>query len=128
MDSAHHNKRSLFVILGTARSGTSVLARTLKTLGINLGNKLIPPGKGNPTGFWEDTDIVYQVNQHLLDQFQFPWDSIRLLDPNRLTNESCNPIKKVATHILQQRLQEKERFIKRKERSSCLFFTINLSM
>ncbi|MBV8802034.1 MAG: sulfotransferase [Gammaproteobacteria bacterium] len=106
MDATHHNKKSVFVILGAARSGTSVLARTLKTLGIHLGDKLLPPGKGNPTGFWEDTDIVYQVNQQLLDQLQFPWDSLKLLDPIYYANESCKVIEDVASQILKNRVQE----------------------
>jgi hypothetical protein len=98
-------KSHLFVILGVARSGTSVIARTLKTLGVNLGNKLTPPGKWNPTGFWEDNDIVYQVNQRLLDQFEFRWDSVKLFEPIYQTAESCKPIRNMATRILAHRFQ-----------------------
>ena len=46
-------------ILGTARSGTSVIARGLSALGIDLRDKLIPASKVNPTGFFEDLDIVF---------------------------------------------------------------------
>ena len=47
----------LFVILGMHRSGTSVVSRGLKVLGVDLGNRLIVPDKFNPKGYWEDLDI-----------------------------------------------------------------------
>jgi hypothetical protein len=97
---------NLFVILGVARSGTSVVTRTLKTLGIDLGNKLIPPGEGNPTGFWEDNDIVYKINQCLLDHFQFRWDSVKLFEQENLCSEFCKPIQEMAKDILQKRIKQ----------------------
>src|SRR5688572_10525788 len=86
-----HPRKNIFVILGVARSGTSVITRALKALGVDLGKKLTQPGKWNPTGFWEDNDIVYQINQKLLNQLQFRWDSVKLVDNNDLTNEPTQP-------------------------------------
>jgi len=57
-----HTEKNIYVILGFSRCGTSVIARSLKTLSIDLGNKLIPPrNKWNPTGFFEDKEIVHDM-------------------------------------------------------------------
>jgi hypothetical protein len=98
------SKKNIFVILGVARSGTSVLARALKALGIELGNKLTQPGKWNPTGFWEDNDIVYKINQHLFNQLHFRWDSIKLFE-NHNDQEKMKTMQDSAAHIIQERFQ-----------------------
>jgi hypothetical protein len=52
-----HNHR-LIVVLGMHRIGTSVITRGLQVLGVELGNRLMPPFEGNNAkGFWEDVDI-----------------------------------------------------------------------
>jgi SAM-dependent methyltransferase len=45
------------VITGMHRSGTSLVASLLKQAGINMGERLVPPGRGNPRGFFEDADF-----------------------------------------------------------------------
>lgn len=47
----------LIVVLGMHRSGTSAITRGLQVLGIELGDRLLPPMEDNLTGFWEDVDI-----------------------------------------------------------------------
>lgn len=48
----------LVVVLGMHRSGTSVITRALATMGVRLGDRLLPPMDGvNAKGFWEDEDI-----------------------------------------------------------------------
>jgi hypothetical protein len=57
------NNKNIFLVLGMARSGTSAITRGLNALGIDLGNKLTPANeKWNPKGFWEDNEVVYQIN------------------------------------------------------------------
>jgi hypothetical protein len=50
--------KKIIVVLGMHRSGTSALTRGLSTLGVGLGDTLHPAGSDNPTGFWEDRDII----------------------------------------------------------------------
>jgi glycosyltransferase involved in cell wall biosynthesis len=39
------------------RSGTSLLAAFLSSIGVRMGEKLLPPDAGNPRGYFEDTDF-----------------------------------------------------------------------
>ena len=51
----------LIVVLGMHRSGTSVITRALKVLGVDLGDQLLSADDGddgdNVTGYWEDVDF-----------------------------------------------------------------------
>ncbi|HET7616681.1 MAG TPA: hypothetical protein VFK27_06925, partial [Bacillales bacterium] len=46
------------VVLGSGRSGTSVLARAINIAGVNLGSTFIKPNPTNPKGFFENGRIV----------------------------------------------------------------------
>jgi len=46
------------VVLGAGRSGTSALTRGLTALGVDLGDKQRAAGGKNPTGFFEDRDVL----------------------------------------------------------------------
>ena len=56
------------------RSGTSVVTRCLELFGYSLGESLMEPGEDNPTGFFEDLDVVYLNDQLLLDNGS-SWDA-----------------------------------------------------
>jgi hypothetical protein len=96
-------RKKIFVILGTARSGTSVISRALKALGIDLGTHLTPANGWNPKGFWEDNDIVYQVNEKVLKNLGYSWDSIRLVDENLQLSSGLDDLKLLAIELLKQR-------------------------
>lgn len=50
--------QNLVVVLGMHRSGTSAITRSLTTMGLSLGDHLMPALPGNnDKGFWEDLDI-----------------------------------------------------------------------
>jgi hypothetical protein len=53
------------LILGSGRSGTSLLAGLLSGAGYYMGNHLIPPDEANPRGYFED-DEVNAINEALL--------------------------------------------------------------
>lgn len=57
--------KKIIVVLGMHRSGTSALTRGLSTLGVGLGDTLHPAGSDNPTGFWEDRDVIAFNNKLL---------------------------------------------------------------
>jgi glycosyltransferase involved in cell wall biosynthesis len=46
------------VVTGMHRSGTSLLASWLSALSFDLGQRLLPPDKGNPRGYFEDIDFL----------------------------------------------------------------------
>jgi hypothetical protein len=49
--------RAVFVV-GAGRSGTSAITRGLVALGVELGDNLKAPTAKNPTGFFEDVDLL----------------------------------------------------------------------
>ena len=66
-------KKKMVVVLGMHRSGTSVLTRGLQVLGVNLGDRLMPPREGeNDKGFWEDLDLI-TLNMEILDTLDSDW-------------------------------------------------------
>ena len=50
--------RPVIVVLGSGRSGTSLLMQVLAALGMTLSERLIGPGQANPRGHFEDAPIV----------------------------------------------------------------------
>ena len=73
--------QQLIVVLGMHRSGTSVIARGLQVVGVNLGDRLMPAVVDiNEKGFWEDLDIVH-FNDTLLESCGRIWDSLDALQP-----------------------------------------------
>jgi hypothetical protein len=96
-------QKNIFAILGTARTGTSVIARALKALGVDLGTRLTPANGWNPKGFWEDNDIVYQVNEKVLQHLGYAWDSVRVVDKPLQLSSSLDEIKLFAVDLLKKR-------------------------
>ena len=66
-------KKQAIVVLGMHRSGTSLLAKALEIFGYKFPENLMQPNKDNPSGFWEDIDIV-ELNESLLSSNQVSWD------------------------------------------------------
>ena len=80
----------IVVVLGMHRSGTSTVARALQSVGVSLGDRLMPAAPGNnDKGFFEDLDIV-NFNERLLSAVGHAWHSISLLkgsDVDRLCEQ-----------------------------------------
>jgi hypothetical protein len=60
-------------ILGMHRGGTSALARLINLAGVDFGNDLVSPRRGNPTGFWEHRKIV-EIHEQLLNALGSSFD------------------------------------------------------
>ena len=73
------NKRCALV-LGSHRSGTSVLSRALVAVGVFLGEDLYGPRSDNPKGFFED-QITNQLDDRFLNRIERQWNSLLLPDP-----------------------------------------------
>lgn len=69
----------VILVLGCHRSGTSLVARSLKCLGAELGPRAQWSGPDNVTGFWEDQDVL-RINQTLMAYTGSTWDSSKPLD------------------------------------------------
>jgi hypothetical protein len=54
--------RAVFVV-GAGRSGTSAVTRGLAALGVDLGSRLKAPSAKNPTGFFEDQDLLERAKR-----------------------------------------------------------------
>lgn len=76
---ARKGPRRVFVVAGMHRAGTSVVARGLQALGIDLGDRLMSADvRMNARGFFEDLDVV-GIDDGLLEMLSADWKSIALL-------------------------------------------------
>jgi hypothetical protein len=76
--------KELIVVLGMHRSGTSAITKSLEAIGVKFGDHLLPAIAGvNDKGFWEDFDI-YHFNEKLLALVNQSWDSLELLDKEKI--------------------------------------------
>lgn len=76
--------KTVLVVVGMHRSGTSALTRILNLLGAQLPDNLMAAhSKFNPTGFWESKDVV-SINDRLLESADSRWDEIYDLDISAL--------------------------------------------
>lgn len=68
---------NLLLVLGMHRAGTSAAARATAALGFALGTDLLPPSPDNPSGYWEDREMV-AINEALLASAGARWDTLTL--------------------------------------------------
>jgi hypothetical protein len=92
------------VVLGMHRSGTSLVARAVGTLGVPLGDNLWGPREeDNPTGFWEDRDVV-ELDKQLLERAGVDWNSLVLPEAGSWTGASFQDLRERALAIVRERL------------------------
>ncbi|HID44873.1 MAG TPA: hypothetical protein EYP34_03850, partial [Chromatiaceae bacterium] len=71
--------RTLILVLGMHRSGTSVLTRVLNLLGADVGENLLQAQPDiNARGFWEHEDLI-AINEALLSVLERNWYDFRPL-------------------------------------------------
>jgi len=90
------------IVLGMHRAGTSVIARAVQALGVDLGDRLIPAGPDNPTGFWEDQDIL-SINERLLAVLGMHWYSVRPVPEALLDSAMFEPLRQEAEELIRSR-------------------------
>lgn len=96
--------KNIFVVLGVARGGTSAVARALQALGIDLGTQLVDTDtKWNAKGFFEDSDVVYNINGKAFRQLNFAPYSIEMIEAEKQTSLALRNVKQAALDLLQQR-------------------------
>ena len=105
MDVTNLTSKKVFVVLGMSRNGTSAIARSLRVLGIDLGDKLLPADSRNLKGFYEDADVLYKINRGVASTLGNPWMSERMLNKKQIMeNNLLANYKHDAIKLLQQRL------------------------
>ncbi|MET3698890.1 hypothetical protein SAMN05877753_110126 [Bacillus oleivorans] len=108
-------------VLGMHRSGTSAITRALNIMGINLGesDKLMEPGYDNPTGYWENTEIV-DIHDSILELFSRTWDSPEPLPDNWWHCDEIIPLRDRLSEIVQTNLSNNELWMWKDPRTSLL--------
>lgn len=98
-------KKTIVVVLGMHRSGTSALTRGLSVLGVELGDSLLPAQADNSKGFWEDQDIN-ELNIELMAALGTSWDSLAPLTAKQCLSEAALAFLPKAKVLLQEKMVE----------------------
>jgi O-antigen biosynthesis protein len=101
--------RKLIVVLGMHRSGTSVITRSLKVMGVELGENFLPPQSDNVTGFWEDTDIN-ALNIEMLNVLHSDWHFLTPIQQADVEILRRNGYIQRALEMLQDKMSDAEVF------------------
>lgn len=102
--------RRVVVVAGMHRGGTSVVARGLLALGIDLGDRLMAADQcANARGFFEDNDIV-KLDDALLDAFGADWKNLALLDDVDWHGPASSAARIEARQLLEARLARTGQF------------------
>lgn len=98
-------KKNIYVVLGMARSGTSVIARGLNALGIDLGSHLtLARQDWNAKGFFEDDDVVHKINRRLMRALGYPWQSTDRLSEDEMAQSAVQEVQNAAVTLLSKRM------------------------
>src|SRR3990167_4045453 len=98
--------KQIFVVLGAARSGTSVIARALVALGVDFGKHLLPPkAEWNAKGFFEDKEIVYRVNRNIFSVLEENWLGWQMGQLSPQKNRLLAQLQQFAKKLIQERMQ-----------------------
>jgi len=103
--------KSIIVVLGMHRSGTSAITRGLMVLGVELGNHLIPPAPNNETGFFEDVE-VNAINVELYESLGHGqnWHTLAFVPRDELLHKKNALLRLRAIELLRSRLQTTDCF------------------
>jgi hypothetical protein len=95
-------RQCAIVIVGVGRSGTSAIARGVQALGVELGDRLRPAGGKNPTGFFEDQDLL-AINKRIKRILRIRGDSIRLIEPREWDAPALRALQQEAVDTIRRR-------------------------
>ncbi|HET8700577.1 MAG TPA: hypothetical protein VFL97_02795 [Nitrococcus sp.] len=90
------------VVLGAGRSGTSAITRGVQALGVNLGNRLRRGRGKNPTGFFEDRDLL-AINKRLKRELGITGESVRLIPPSQWDTPNVRRLRQNAVRTIERR-------------------------
>jgi hypothetical protein len=93
------------VVAGMHRSGTSLITKSLESLGVSLGNNLMPCAEQNIKGFWEDLEVV-NINDRILKLADMDWASINRFPTELIDSPKGILLQKEAKKIVSERITE----------------------
>ncbi|MCO6441862.1 MAG: hypothetical protein J5I81_12450 [Nitrococcus mobilis] len=96
------SRNRAIVVLGAGRSGTSALTRGVQALGVDLGNRLRRGRGKNPTGFFEDRDLL-ALNKRLKRALGITGESVRLIPPSQWDNPKVQLLRRRAVQTIERR-------------------------
>lgn len=114
------NAKKLIVVLGMHRSGTSAVMNALASLGATLGDDLLPAGKDNPKGFFEDK-AINDLNIEMLAAIGQHWFSLTLVSDDDVERLIAAGYLQQAKNLLQEKMQGLDVFGFKDPRVSKLF-------
>ena len=80
----NEQRKRLIVVLGMHRSGTSAITRGLMTLGVALGDKLLPPVQNdNAKGYFEDVDLN-ALNIEIMQELGNDWHRLAPIEDDAI--------------------------------------------
>jgi hypothetical protein len=95
-------KQCVVVVLGVGRSGTSAVTRGLQALGVELGDRLRPAGGKNPTGFFEDENLL-EINRRLRKALGIKAESVTLIEPQQWRTPAVQALQQEAIEDIRSR-------------------------
>lgn len=95
------------VVLGAGRSGTSAITRGMQAIGVELGDDLRPGGGKNPTGFFEDQELL-AINKRLKRLLAIRGDSVRLIAPEEWRAPAVRALQQEAIETIRRRFGQYE--------------------
>jgi len=101
--------KSLVVVLGMHRSGTSAITRGLTVLGVELGDELMPPAPDNETGFFEDREIN-ALNVELLRSLGHDWHSLAPITSVEWKSAAIKPLQERAMQVMRIKMRDRKSF------------------
>ena len=117
-----NNNKSIFIVTGMHRSGTSMIARSLKVLGLDYGTNLLSAEKNNnDLGFYEDIDVLI-FNEKLLGHLKKTWISFSIINKDLLDPEIPSKFYLEAKKIIKTKLINGVNLIKDPRFSILIFF------
>jgi len=110
-NSTQKSGKTLIVVLGMHRSGTSVVARAMGALGGKFGERLMQPVAGvNDKGFFEDVD-VNAINVELLKAAGSDWYSMMPIDLDCIDASLLDCLQTKAVTVLRDKCADNDTFV-----------------
>lgn len=101
-DSAARAGQRVVFVIGAGRSGTSSLARGVSALGVDFGDHFKRPSRKNPSGFFEDVDLL-RLSKAVRLSRAVRADSLRLISAEELQGPDLEVLRQKARRIIRKR-------------------------
>jgi hypothetical protein len=98
---ASGRQRTIFVV-GAGRSGTSAITRGIQALGVHLGDRLKAATGKNPTGFFEDRDLL-DIAKRVRGRLGLRSESASLLDAGAWQAAKLDALQAETVETIQRR-------------------------